>query len=125
MADMIQDGVAWLADALTNNASRQVTYARGADQAAVQAAVGRTEFELDNGTGIIQRFESRDYLVKTADLVLGGAAALPEPGDRITETVGSTTYTYEVVAPVGQPCWRYADPYRTLLRIHTKHVGTQ
>jgi hypothetical protein len=34
-------------------------------------------------------------------------------------------FVYEVNAPGGQPPWRYSDPYRKALRIHTKHIGTQ
>ena len=30
---------------------------------------------------------------------------------------------YEVLAPNGEPVWRWSDPYRTALRVHTKHTG--
>ena len=103
----------------------EVVYQRGADQVAVQATIGKTEFEIDDGSGVIQRFQSRDYLIQTADLKLGGILTLPVAGDRIRETVGDQTFVYEVLAPGNEPHFRFSDPFRKVLRIHTKHVGTE
>ena len=61
----------------------------------------------------------------TTDLLLAGVPVLPERGDRIRETQGATTYVYEVMAPGKEPHYRYSDPYRKTLRIHTKHVSTE
>ncbi len=89
------------------------------------ATIGRTEFEIAGDYGVIERVESRDFLVLTEDLVLVGNATLPERGDRIRETRGTTTYVYEVMAPGQEPHWRYSDPYRKTLRIHTKQIATE
>jgi hypothetical protein len=48
---------------------------------------------------------------------------LPVAGDRIRETVGERVFVYEVLAPGNEPHYRYSDPFRKLLRIHTKYVG--
>lgn len=125
MVDLLQTGSDWLADQLKTHASRVVVYRRGVDEVTVQATIGRTLFEVDNGFGIVERTESRDFLVPAADLVLAGSPALPERGDRIRETQGTTTFVYEVMAPGKEPHWRYSDPYRRTLRIHTKHVATE
>jgi hypothetical protein len=125
MGNLFECGVAWLADQLKAHGSSEVTYQRGADQVAVQATIGKTEFEIDDGSGLIQRFQSRDYLIQTADLQLGGQATLPVAGDRIRETVGDQTFVYEVLAPGNEPHFRYSDPFRRLLRIHTKLVATE
>ncbi len=58
-------------------------------------------------------------------MVLGDAVTLPERGDRIQETHGTATFTYEVTAPGKEPCWRYSDPYRQTLRIHTRQIETE
>ena len=54
---------------------------------------------------------------------------LPKAGDRIKEASGegrgSTSYIYEVLAPETEPAYRFSDPYRRTLRIHTKQVGTE
>ena len=73
----------------------------------------------------MHRTESRDFLVLAADLVLAGKAELPRAGDRIRETDGGQIFLYEVMAPGGEPPWRYSDPYRRALRIHTKFVGME
>jgi hypothetical protein len=125
VGNLFDHGAAWLADQLKTHASTEVVYQRGADQVAVQATIGKTEFEVDDGAGIIQRVQSRDYLIQAADLQLAGLVTLPRAGDRIRESVAEKTFVYEVLAPGNQPPYRYSDPFRKLLRIHTKHVGTE
>lgn len=105
--------------------TRTVVYQRGADAVEIAATIGRTEFEQVDEHGVVQRLQSRDFLVRAADLVLAGAPTLPKAGDRIRETVGAQTFVYEVMAPGNEPPWRYSDPYRKALRIHTKHVATE
>ena len=82
-------------------------------------------FEVDNGAGVLESFESRDFLVRAADLVLDGQKTLPERGDRVHETQDGTVYIYEVMAPGREPHYRFSDPYRRTLRIHTKLVDTE
>jgi hypothetical protein len=124
MADLLETASRWLQDQRHRHLSRTVTYRRGAESAQLAATIGRTKFEIDDGYGAIERYESRDFLVLAEELVLGGSAVLPDRGDRIEETVGTTTYVYEVCAPGKEPPWRYSDPYRQTLRIHTKLVST-
>jgi hypothetical protein len=84
--------------------------------------VGKTTFEVDDGYGVLVRHESRDFLMLAAHLLIDGEPLVPERGDRIREAQGQTTFVYEVTAPGKEPCWRYSDPYRKTLRIHTKQV---
>ena len=125
MPNLLQTGAAWLADQLKTHASMEVVYQRGADQVTVSATIGKTEFEVDDGSGVIQRVQSRDYLIQTADLQFGGIPTLPAAGDRVRETIGDKTYVYEAMAPGNEPHYCYSDPFRKLLRIHTKHVDTE
>ena len=125
MADLLQTGSDWLEDMRAEHATRSVTYHRGADSVQVQATVGKTIFEIDNGYGILEKVESRDYLILTVDLVLNGQEILPQRGDQVKETDGSKTYTYEVMAPGKEPHYRFSDPYRKTLRIHTKQVDVE
>lgn len=125
MPNLLQTGSAWLADQMKTHASVDVVYERGAEQVPVKATVGKMEFELDDGSGLVVRVQSRDYLIQSADLVLGGVPSLPVSGDRIRETQGATTFVYEVNAPGNEPHYRFSDPFRKLLRIHTKHVATE
>jgi len=125
MPDFLEQGSAWLADQRVRHLSRPVTYVRGDDSVELDAAVGRTVFEVDNGTAVLEKVESRDFLVRAADLVLDAQRVLPERGDKVRETQAGTVYVYEVMAPGREPCWRYSDPYRRALRIHTKLVDTE
>lgn len=125
MTDLLERGSRWLQQQRTEHLSHPITYVRGEESVELPASIGRTTFEVDNGFGVVERTESRDFLVLAEDLVLAGSATLPERGDRIRETQGTTSYVYEVLAPGKEPHWRYSDPYRQTLRIHTKHVSTE
>ncbi|MBX3384592.1 MAG: hypothetical protein KF864_13900 [Phycisphaeraceae bacterium] len=128
MGDLLDRGAAFLDAQRHQHLSRPVLYRRGTDEKEVQATIGKTEFEqVDDvgGAGLIHRVESRDFLVRTAELDLGAGPILPQAGDQVRETVGTSVFVYEVNAPGGQPPWRYSDPYRRVLRIHTKHIATE
>ena len=125
MTDLLEQGATWLDDQRVKHMSREVTYCRGEDLVAVQATIGQTVFEVDDGTGVLEKTESRDFLISTDELVLAGEETLPLRGDRVRETDGTQVLVYEVMAPGREPHWRYSDPYRKTLRIHTKHVDTE
>ncbi|MBX3382147.1 MAG: hypothetical protein WAZ94_01725 [Phycisphaerales bacterium] len=125
MGDLLDRGLAFLDDQRHKHMSRTVVYQRGAEAKEVLATVGRTEFEQADDAGLIHRVESRDFLVRAADLDLGAGPILPRAGDQVRETVGAQVFVYEVNAPGGQPPFRYSDPYRRVLRVHTKHIGTE
>jgi len=125
MIDILENGARWLEDQRLKFMSRKVVYQRGATSVEVNATVGRTVFEVDNGFGVRERFESRDYLFAASELILAGNLALPRRGDQIRETAGTTVFIYEVLAPGKEPEWRYSDAYRVTLRIHTKLIGTE
>jgi hypothetical protein len=99
-----------------------VTYQRGAARVTLRATPARTEYDEVSAEGLVIRQQLRDYLVRASDLVLGGAATLPAEGDEILESDAQTgkTYTYRVLPVPSGETWRYADPHRQELRIHTK-----
>ena len=128
VGDLLDRGAAFLESQRHQHMTRSVVYRRGTDEKQVQATVGKTEFEQADDSGLIHRTESRDFLVRTADLDLGAGLMLPRAGDQVRETVGTvggSVFVYEVNAPGGQPPFRYSDPYRRVLRIHTKHIATE
>ncbi|MCW5775988.1 MAG: hypothetical protein KIS87_06085 [Phycisphaeraceae bacterium] len=125
MGDLLEQGAAFLDDQRHRHMSRSVVYRRGAEATEVQATIGRTEFEQADDAGLIHRTESRDFLIRTADLDLGTGPIQPKAGDQVREHVGTQVLVYEVNAPGGQPPWRYSDPYRRVMRVHTKFVGTE
>ncbi len=122
---MLQNGSAWLENQRVKRCSRKVIYARGSATVEVNATTGRTIFVVNDDYGAQVRTESRDYLILAAELLLAGNQALPEVGDQVREQAGSQTFVYEVVAPGGEPHFRYSDSYRQTLRVHTKLIAQE
>ena len=120
MPDLLKDGATWLAGRLKDRASQPVTYSRGGTTVQVQATIGRSVFDVDNGAGGLLRLESRDYLIVDEDLAISNVAIKPQEGDRIAEADGTG---YEVARFAGEPCWRY-DQYRTRMIVHTRNVSS-
>ena len=123
MGDLLRDAETWLERKRRNFVTHTVTYSRGEDSVEVLATVGRTEFEQADEYGLVHRLESRDFLITVADLVLSGAAIMPQSGDRILEVQSGAVVTYEVLATGPLPPFSYSDAQRITYRIHTKQVG--
>ena len=124
MPDLMARAAEFIAGKLAASVSRPVTYVRGDDSVALDATVGRSSFDVDDGHGVM-RFETRDYIVRADPLVLAGVQVQPRRGDRVLEAVGDgSTVAYEVVNVAGSPEWRPCDSSRVLIRIHTKLAGS-
>lgn len=121
---MLRQGQAWLADQLGAHASREIVYRRGGLSAMLVATIGKSEYEQDSQDGHIIRRQVRDFLIRTTALTSSAISSLPQPGDRIIEQQGSEMLVFEVAGYGGDPAWRYSDPFRQLLRIHTKQVNS-
>lgn len=117
MADLLGAGNAWLEKMRRRHRATPVSYRQGDTTAQLDATIGRTIFRLTAPMAGVERIESRDYLFSADEF------PFPEPkrGDRITEN----GFIYEVMAPGGEPAWRWSDPDRLAYRIHTKHVGKE
>ncbi len=124
MTDLLDKASELIADTRREHLAHTVTYRRGGASVDLPATTGSTQFERADEFGVIHRIESRDFLIAAGDLVLVGTRTLPRPGDRIADTSNGVTHEYEVMAPGGEPAWRYSDPQRRTLRIHTKQVAT-
>jgi hypothetical protein len=125
LGDLLERGSAFLEDQRHRHLSQTVIYRRGSDEVQLQATVGKTVFEQADTSGLIQRTEARDFLVRADDLVLAGQATTPRTGDQVREKQDAATHVYEVMAPGGEPPFRYSDPHRRTVRVHTKHIATE
>jgi hypothetical protein len=126
MADLLRLGQEWLAKQLKTHASKTVVYVRGANQTSVTAIIGRTLLKLEDGYGgVHMQWTDRDFLIPPDELVLAGSQVVPERGDTIREADNGKIYVYEVNVPGSEPTWRWSDPHRRLLRIHTKQIGIE
>ncbi len=122
MADLLDTGLAWLNGQRERFLTKPVIYRRGVQEIEVPATLGRTVFRLDVGMGVTERVEARDYLIGAEHLT---GFDQPKPGDRIIEDRDGQRHTAEVMAPGGEPAWRWSDPDRRIYRIHTKHLSTE
>lgn len=122
---MLQAGQKWLAEKLTAHASRRVVYRRDELSAELSVTIGRSLYQQDDGEGVITRSQVRDYLINTADLLNSVIGSLPRRGDQIIEQDGNQVLTFEAMALGGEPPWRYSDPFRFKIRLHTKQIDTQ
>ena len=125
MADLLEQAAGWLDGMRQAHLSRPVLYCREGECVEVAATVGKTVFEVDSGYGVVERIESRDFLIPADRLVLDYDQTVPRRGDRTKETVGEQVLVYEVMAPGNEDCWRHSDPFRRTLRVHTKFVGQE
>jgi hypothetical protein len=114
MADLINQGLAWLKGQREQHMSTIVEYRQGSSSFSVLATIGKTVFSLNDSAGAKIIFQTRDFII-SADLL----TITPEAGDKIE----SNGEVFEVVSPGGEPCWRWSDAYNQVKRIHTQFIG--
>lgn len=114
--------VQWAADKLLDSdLAVEITYTRGNTTLPLSATVGRTLFVSNQINRARAEWGERDYLFRAADLVAAGLSE-PEEGDRIGETIAGVAMVFELMAPGGEPAWRYSDSQRVQIRAHCKRV---
>lgn len=118
--DLLQNGASWLAGQLKAAAGSTVTYRRNGETVTLTATIGRSTFEATNQSGVIENWESRDYLIPAGDLPFGE----PRRGDVLVEEIGGDVFEFEVSSPRGVPVHHYGDAFRQIVRIHTKAIDT-
>jgi hypothetical protein len=118
MADLLRTGAAWLADQLKRSAGTLCAYKRGNNTAQLTASISRSMFESQGTSGVVETWESRDYLVAVEELPYGE----PRRGDLIIEEIKGVATFYEVTTPRGVPVFHWADAFQAVIRIHTKQV---
>ena len=110
---MLHNSLSWLASTLAEKAGETVTYTRAAASVSLSAVVGRQRREGDGVETLTVDGNSRDFLIRAADLILSGSAAKPLRGDTITEASGRE---YEVTD------WRYSDAACLVYRVSTVRI---
>lgn len=120
---MMRAGLEWLANKLGKSDSTQITYRRGDLSTSVKATLGRTLLKLSDPYGNVQMvWTDRDFILRQEDLVLDGAAVVPERGDLIEMTVRGSLQIFEVLVPSESEQHYKADPHDVFFRVHTKRV---
>jgi len=117
VGDLLRQGGQWLEQTRTAHCSSQVTYRREAVELVVSATFGRTQYEVEDEYGLRVGAQVTDFLILADEL--SSVFDEPQAGDVIV----ADGRLYEVMALSGQGHWRWSDPYRTTMRIHTKDTG--
>jgi hypothetical protein len=121
--DLLKAGSEFLRSQRKAHMATLVTYYRGATSIPVYATGGRTQAEnVDTDGSITVSANSHDFLINAADLQISGVQFEPAEGDRIVDTEGGFAVTYEAMADLGEPCFRYTDRFRGVVRVHTKQT---
>lgn len=100
-----------------------ISYARIAGGSAINitdAVPGRSTQSSQAGPGEpVTRYDltERDYLIPADSL-----GYEPAQGDRITQTINGTSYTFEVKPNAGLKAWDWSDTQRTRYRVRCKRV---
>jgi len=111
--NLMEKGAGLLTKKLADSCSVPVEYRRGTDDPLqLSACIGSTLFRTENEYGVTIRERSVDFLVAAPGFI-------PERGDEIRWDGNK----YEVLAPNGEPVWRFSDNFGKSLRIHTKFMG--
>lgn len=113
---LLNDGSTWLSGVFSDNEATSITYTRGVHSISLTATRGVTEIPMVDANGLATTFQAADYLIEAEDLDFGEGSVEPQPDDAITD--GSRVY--RVLRIPGANCFRYSDPDRVTLRIHTK-----
>ena len=119
MGDLLRQGGQWLEQQRTAHCSNPVTYRRDGTEAIVNATFGRTEYEVEDDYGIRVGAQVTDFLILAE--AFSPTFDEPEAGDQII----ADGVVYEVMNLAGQGHWRWSDPYRQTMRIHTKEVDSE
>jgi len=112
---ILEQASAWLETQRLRELSVPAVYVRrNGEQIPVNVTLGRTLFRAEDQYGVTVRIESRDFLIAASEL-----SNEPERGDSIVYN----GFRYEVLAPNGEPVWRWSGAYHWTRRIHTKETG--
>ena len=112
---LLENAAEWLESQRIRELSIPIVYQRrGGETLNIPATLGRTLFRAENEYGATIRTETRDFLIAAEDLPDD-----PERGDVILHA----GLHYEVLAPNGEPVWRWSGTGWILRRIHTKEIG--
>jgi len=117
MSNILKKGIEFLSDKLKAHASQTVVYKRGLEAVTIQATFGKTDYKIEDDSGFQIGGHITDFLFAASDLIIDGVLTTPKAGDQIQ--TDSALYEAQFI---GDGCWRYSDPFRKIIRFHTKEV---
>lgn len=110
---MLHKALEFLHKSQKKHIGERVVYKHKDSEKTVTAVIGKTVFRVEDPYEVYIRTVTKDFLIRTKDL-----GFVPERGDLVVWK----GKTYEVLAPNGNPVWRWTDTSECTYRIHTKEV---
>ncbi len=120
--NLFERAKSWLPKTMKAAAGIQVFYSREGNEIEITAWVGRTLFSIAQVGGNRIEWGDRDYMIPA--VAIESTFGSPIRGDRIREVLESGNKTFEIMAPSGEPDFRWSDGQQTTYRVHTKEVTT-
>lgn len=123
MSSLIERALGLAARTLPAVAGGPIFYEGEGDTVWMDAAFGRSQFQVETAEGIQIEYTDRDFLFSADRLILNGELATPKRGHRIgvIEKRGDGQM-FEVLAPGGAQVYRFCDPQGYMIRVHTKRL---
>lgn len=120
---IFDDAISAALSSVRQVAGTTVTVTRGAQTGtAVTAAVGQTEYEIDDAGAVIDTWTSCDFLMLASDYAPTGTPSPPAKGDVINRTINGVPHQFAILNPHGKQGFEYSDRAQTTLRVHTKEI---
>ena len=123
MTNIMRAGAELLSEQRHASMSESVVYKRDAQSVAIAATVGSVQASPQDTEGMIVDAESVDFIIRAADLVLGGSGTTPQDGDTIEYDAGGGVIVYQVRRDELDQVYRPCDEYGLDWRVHTKRLG--
>lgn len=122
MSNLMQNAAGWFAARMAQVAGRSVTYRRGAKTASLTGWVDSHTYQVYDGDGILTNYVADDWTFKVSSMLFGTETIIPQPGDRIEETLNSTSLVWEVMPVSGTTPYEWLDTSNTMVVVHTKRL---
>jgi len=113
--NQLNDGLDWLEQNLFGFCSSPVEYRQDGLFVTVNAVFGKTDYEVDDASGLRVGSFVWDFLIE--------ATALNSP-PAVSDVIVVSGKQYEVANLSGQGCWRWTGPNQKTYRIHTQEIGS-
>lgn len=129
--NILENGLAWLTGQLKDHASEDIIYARGDEEIATTAVVGKTLLKLDDGAGGI-RMEWTDAtfsipLMKedgSPTFDFGSGPQTPLRGDRVLKQSVLGVMTFEVFPFSSDPPYVVMnESEKPMVKVYTKRIN--
>jgi len=100
-------------------AGETVEYRRGKTSVVLTAIYSDKGYGADVEHDAVQSYQSDDFLIMAADILIGGKVTAPQRGDQIVRTIDGRVETYLVTNPPGRNVYERSGPAGRY-RVHTK-----